>query len=270
MSRLNGQGEQRLPAPLWDNRLARLCPCHSDPESSNQFGIELRERDCETRGEGGHRRCGLQSCSPYRTSEYTPLSGSAANTFFCGGEAGTAGDGRSNTLSLLANGESRVTFGPMLGQKRDMSSTDARGWRENGSALVDADVDKASASNWTIQLALWPFNSCVAISLFSVAIKRARQFRPRSRVFVISSQQRKKKELHHDLQTNRESRKKKDSEKVFRCSSDRTPLFQIAFAHPGSASAMPTHGLDCQASPLLSGGSKASSGLLMVARWFAA
>lgn len=56
MSRLNGQGEHRLPAPLWDNRPARPCPCHSGPDPDNRFGIESRERDREARGEGGHRR----------------------------------------------------------------------------------------------------------------------------------------------------------------------------------------------------------------------
>jgi len=103
---------------------SRGCACAiQTPIPATNLGSN-REREIEER-EGGHRRCDLQSCSPW-TSEYTPLFGSVANMIVLlrGGEAGIAGDGRSDTLSLLANGESRVTFGPMLSQKRDMSSTD--------------------------------------------------------------------------------------------------------------------------------------------------
>lgn len=40
------------------------------PDSDDRIESGSRERDRETRGEGGHRHCGPQSCSPYTTSEY--------------------------------------------------------------------------------------------------------------------------------------------------------------------------------------------------------
>jgi len=70
---------------------------------------------------------------------------------------GEAGDGRSDTLSLLTNDESRVT----------RSRPIARGW-ESGSTPID--VDKASVSNWRIQFALSFNSSCTAMSFVATCV----------------------------------------------------------------------------------------------------